>query len=390
MTKPMKFGTFIPPIQSPTQDPTLAFERVLEQVEWCDKIGIDEAWFGEHHNGGWELISCPDIFIAVAAERTKHIKLATGVTTLPYHHPFQVAERMVTLDHLTRGRVIFGVGPGSLAWDAHVFGLDYGQNRRKLGEGLDAIMHLLTSDEPLTVETDWFTLRDAQLHLKPYTYPHFEVTTAGTASPSGPRQAGKHGISLLTIAASSASGFEALRDTWEIVETEAKAHGKTVDRSNWRLVSFFHLAETEEQARKDMRYGLTEVLAYLSVTTPLTKDLTDIYDLDRTIDELNASGLMVIGTPEMMIEHLKAFEKQTGGFGGFLGFGTEMADREATLHSLELLMRDVAPVFQGRTERLQDNLALMRSLGKDWSGQVEKAQAQAQSTWDKEKGKFKK
>lgn len=385
MTPPLKFGAFIPPIQNPAQNPTLALERVLEMVEFADRIGFDEAWFGEHHNGGWELISCPELFIAAAAGRTKHIKLATGVTTLPYHHPFLVAERMVMLDHLTRGRVIFGAGPGSLSWDAHIFGLDYSQNRRKLAEGLDAIMQLLTSDKPVTIETDWFKMRDAQLQLKPYTYPHFEVTTAGTASPSGPRQAGKHGISLLTIAASSPAGFDALRNTWEIVETEAKAHGKTVDRSNWRLVSFYHIADTEEQARKDVRYGLPHVLRYLSTTTPLAKGLTDITNVDKSIDELNASGLMVIGTADRLIEHLKAFDKQTGGFGGFLGFGTDLADRTETLRSLELVMRDVAPVFQGQSQRLQSNFAHVQQLGSDWSEQVEKAQTKAQQDWEKGK-----
>jgi limonene 1,2-monooxygenase len=385
MTPPLKFGAFIPPIQNPAQNPTLALERVLEMVEFADRIGFDEAWFGEHHNGGWELISCPELFIAAAAGRTKHIKLATGVTTLPYHHPFLVAERMVMLDHLTRGRVIFGAGPGSLSWDAHIFGLDYSQNRRKLAEGLDAIMQLLTSDKPVTIETDWFKMRDAQLQLKPYTYPHFEVTTAGTASPSGPRQAGKHGISLLTIAASSPAGFDALRNTWEIVEAEAKAHGKTVDRSNWRLVSFYHIADTEEQARKDVRYGLPHVLRYLSTTTPLAKGLTDITNVDKSIDELNASGLMVIGTADRLIEHLKAFDKQTGGFGGFLGFGTDLADRTETLRSLELVMRDVAPVFQGQSQRLQSNFAHVQQLGSDWSEQVEKAQTKAQQDWEKGK-----
>ena len=385
MSAPLRFGAFTPPIQRPDQNPTLALERVLEMVDWLDKVGYDEAWFGEHHNGGWELIPCPEIFIAAASQRTKHIKLATGVTTLPYHHPFMVAERMVTLDHLTRGRVIFGVGPGSLSWDAHILGKDYSQNRRKMAEGLDAIMRLLTADEPITVETDWFTMRDAQLQLKPYTYPHFEVTTAGTASPSGPRLAGKHGVSLLTIAASSPEGWEALRNTWEVVETEARAYGKTVDRSGWRLVSFYHIADTEEQARKDVRFGLGHLLKYLSTTTPLANSLTDIHDIDRSIDELNESGLMVIGTPDMLVHHLEAFQAQTGGFGGFLGFGTEMADREETMRSHELVMRDVAPHFQGSTERLQANFEHVQRLRKDWSQQVEQAQALAQATWDAEK-----
>lgn len=385
MPAPLRFGAFIPPIQRPDENPTLAMERVLDNIVSMDKLGFDEAWVGEHHNGGWELSPFPEIFLAIAAERTKHIKLGTGVTTLPYHHPFMVAERMVTLDHLTRGRCMMGVGPGSLSWDAHIFGLDYSQNRRKMAEGLDAIMQLLRADGPITIETDWFTMRDAQLHLKPYTYPHFEVTTAGTSSPSGPRLAGKHGISLLTIAASSPEGWEALRNTWEIVETEAKENGHTVDRTNWRLVSFYHIAETEEQARKDVRYGLGHLLQYLSTTTPLAKDLTDITDIDTSIDELNKIGLMVIGTPDRLVEHLKSFEAQTGGYGAFLGFGTEMADREQTLRSYELVMRDVAPHVQGSTSRLLENYGHVQNLRKDWSKQVEDAQALATKQWEDRK-----
>ena len=382
MSTRLRFGAFTPPIQRPDQNPTLALERVLEMVDWLDKVGYDEAWFGEHHNGGWELIPCPELFIAAAAQRTKNIKLATGVTSLPYHHPFMVAERMVTLDHMTRGRTILGVGPGSLSWDAYIMGLDYAESRRKLAEGLDAIMALLTSEEPVTVETDWFTLRDAQLHVKPFSRPHFEVTTAGTASPAGPRQAGKHGISLLTIAASSPAGWDALRTTWDIVESEAKANGKTVSRENWRLVSFYHIADTEEQARKDVQYGLGHLLRYLSATTPLANDLTDITNIDLCIDELNASGLMVIGSPDRLIQHLHAFEAQTGGYGAFLGFGTEMADREETMRSHELVMRDVAPHFQDSTSRPLGNFEHVQRLRQDWSEQVEKAQAAAQAAWD--------
>ena len=386
MSTRLRFGAFTPPIQRPDENPTMALDRVLDMVEWLDKVGYDEAWFGEHHNGGWELIPCPELFIAAAAQRTKHIKLATGVVSLPYHHPFMVAERMVTLDHLTRGRAILGVGPGSLSWDAHIMGLDYAQSRRKMAEGLDAIMALLTSEDPVTIETDWFTMRDAQLHIKPYTRPHFEVTTAGTASPSGPRQAGKHGISLLTIAASSPEGWDALRTTWDIVETEAAANGKTVSRENWRLVSFYHIAETEEQARKDVQYGLGHLLRYLNTTTPLAKGLTDITDIDLCIDELNKSGLMVIGSAERLIEHLHGFEAQTGGYGAFLGFGTEMADNEQTRRSHELVMRDVAPHFQDSTSRLLGNFEHVQRLRQDWSEQVEKAQAAAQAAWDNRTG----
>jgi limonene 1,2-monooxygenase len=385
MGPPLRFGAFTPPIQQPTQNPTWALERCLELVEWFDRIGYDEAWFGEHHNGGWELICCPEIFIAAAAQRTRRIKLATGVTSLPYHHPFQVADRMTMLDHLTRGRVILGIGPGSLAFDAHIMGLDYQLNRERTAQSLEAIMRLLESDEPVTMQTDWFKLRDAQLHLRPYTYPRFEVSAATTASPAGPMLAGKHGISLLTISASTPEGFEALNKTWGIVEGEAARHGKTVDRSGWRLVSFFHIADTEEQAREDVRYGLKHLLHYLGTTTPIPL-ASDPEDHERSVDELNASGLMVIGTPDHLVEHLHKFQAQTGGFGAFLGFGHEMANREATMHSHELLMREVAPIFQGSTERQLRNWERLRAASSDWGAQVGRAQDAAFAKYERERG----
>lgn len=385
--EPLRFGSFIPPIIRPIYDPTSSFQRVLELVEFCDRIGFDEAWFGEHHNGGWEIVNSPEIMIASAIERTKNIKLGTGVTSLPYHHPLHVVQRMVMLDHLSRGRVILGAGPGSLAWDAHIHGMDYQGNRKRLGEALEAIMRLLRSDEPVTMETDWFKLVDAQLQVKPYTRPHFEVSAAGTASPAGPRLAGQHGISLLSIAASSPAGFEALAGTWEAVEKEAAEHGQTVDRSGWRLVSFYHIAETEAQAREDAKYGLLHLIDYFSKTTGLADSLSDIEDFDRTLDELNESGLMVIGTPDRLVEHIESFQKQTGGFGAFLGFGHEIADREATLKSHELVIRDVAPHFQQRTSRQQENFDRVTALRENWNSEVAQAQAKAAADWEaKQKG----
>src|SRR3546814_8868395 len=111
---PLRFGAFFAPFHPVGQSPTLALEYDLERVVELDRLGFDECWFGEHHSGGYELIGCPELVIAVAAERTKHIKLGTGVVSLPYPHPWLLADRISLLDHLTRGRVIFGTGPGEI------------------------------------------------------------------------------------------------------------------------------------------------------------------------------------------------------------------------------------------------------------------------------------
>ena len=206
----MSFGLFVPPHFRLGENPTLAMRRVLDLIEHCDALGFDEAWIGEHHSAGYEIIASPEVFIAHAAAQTKHIKLGTGVSSLPYHHPFMVAQRLVQLDHLTRGRVMLGVGPGSLPSDAFMLGIDPATQRDRMEEALEVILRLLRSDEPVTYECEWFTLKNARLHLKPYTYPHPEVSVAAMISPSGPRAAGKHGVSMLSIGATQKAGIDLL------------------------------------------------------------------------------------------------------------------------------------------------------------------------------------
>src|SRR5882757_9441847 len=164
----MRFGYFMAPFHPVGQNPTLALERDLDLIVTLDHLGFDEAWIGEHHSAGFEIIASPEVFIGVAAERTRHIKLGTGVSSLPYHNPLMLADRMVMLDHLTRGRVMLGCGPGQLTSDAHMLGIPADTQRPRMEEALQAITHLLRSDEPLTMETDWFTIRDARLQLSSY------------------------------------------------------------------------------------------------------------------------------------------------------------------------------------------------------------------------------
>ena len=132
----MRFGTFIAPFHRLGEHPTAALERDMQLLEHLDALGFDEAWIGEHHSAGWEIIASPEVFIAAAAMRTRHIRLGTGVVSLPYHHPFMVADRIVLLDHLTRGRVMLGVGPGALPSDAAMLGIEATDQRDRIDEAL--------------------------------------------------------------------------------------------------------------------------------------------------------------------------------------------------------------------------------------------------------------
>jgi limonene 1,2-monooxygenase len=350
---PLRFGVFYAPFHPVGQSPTLALEYDLDRVVELDRLGYDEAWFGEHHSGGYELIGSPEIFIAAAAERTKHIKLGTGVVSLPYHHPWLVADRISLLDHLTRGRVIFGTGPGALPTDAHVMGIDPVDQRRMMEESLEAILALWTSDEPITRETDWFTIRDGHLQLKPYTHPHPEVAVAAMVSPSGPRLAGLHDVSLLSLSMSLAEGFAAIGQAWGVVEEQAAKHGNPApDRRTWRVLGNLHIAETREQAVKDCTYGLKDFSDYFgggAGFVPLANKVEGEPDTPEAfVERYNEAGGVVIGTPDDAIEYIEGLLEQSGGFGTFLMLGHDWASPERTLNSYRLFAQKVIPHFQGQ------------------------------------------
>ena len=349
----MDFGIFMAPWHRAGQNPTLALERDLQLIEHLDRIGFAEAWIGEHHSAGWEIIASPEVFIAAAAARTRRIRLGTGVVSLPYHHPLMVADRMVLLDHLTRGRVIFGVGPGSLPSDAFMMGIDPMTQRDRMEESLEAILELLRSEERVTRSADWFELRDAKLQLRPFSSPHFEVAVAATVSPAGPRAAGRFGTSLLSIGATTTGGFDVLGSHWQVMEERAAEFGTSVSRDGWRLVGPMHIAETEEQARLDVAYGLAEWVRYFRevAALPLAPEGADG---DELIDALNEGGFAVIGTPEMAIAQLERLRAKSGGFGTYLFMAHDWAEPDATEHSFELIQREVHPVVSGAAARPLD------------------------------------
>ena len=344
----LRFGIFLAPFHPVGQNPTLALERDLELIEHLDRLGFDEAWIGEHHSAGYEIIASPEVFIASAAARTRSIRLGTGVSSLPYHHPFILADRLSLLDHLTRGRLMIGVGPGALPSDAFMMGIDPARQRDMMEEALEAILALFRDDEPVDRETEWFTLRQARLQLRPYQRPHPEVAVAAQISPAGPRAAGRFGCSLLSLGATSAGGFDVLGAHWDVMEQRSEEFGTIPDRGGWRLVGPMHLADTKEQAIADVEFGLAEWIDYFErvAALPLAPDTANHATL---VDALNASGMAVIGTVEDAIAQIERLQNQSGGFGSYLFMGHEWADTEATRHSFELVARYVMPRFQGST-----------------------------------------
>jgi limonene 1,2-monooxygenase len=379
----LRFGAFIAPFHPVDVNPSLALDRDLELVEWMDRLGYDEAWIGEHHSAGYEIIASPELFIAAVSQRTRHIRLGTGVSSLPYHHPLMLADRINQLDHMTRGRVMFGVGPGALPSDAFMMGIDPLKQRDMMDEAIAVLVPLLRG-EVVSAETGWFTLRDARLQLPPFTLPHVEICVASQISPAGARAAGKHGLGLLSIGATTTGGFNALATNWEICEGRAKEFDQSVRRDQWRLVGPMHIAETREQAALDVKYGLEKWLYYFREVAALP--LAPSGGVDSAVEAMRASGLAVIGSPDDAVAQLERLEAQSGGYGAFLFMDHNWADWPRKLRSYELFANHVMPKFKrlndGRTASMRwasaNRTTFMGAVGNALNQEVQKHVADVQ------------
>ena len=356
----MRFGVFLAPYHEPGQNPTLALERDLDLIVLLDRLGYDEAWVGEHHSTGWETIASPEVFLAVAAERTRHIRLGSGVISLPYHHPLMVADRVVLLDHLTRGRVLFGVGPGGHLTDARMLGIDPARLRPMMAESLDVILRLMTDPAPLSYETDWFSLTDAVLQLRPYQEPHPPVAVTSMESPAGMVLAGRHGAGVLSLSvARGPRGPIDLRAHWALAEEAAEEAGRTVRREDWRLVVPLHLAETRREALDDARAGAAAfLLDYTEAVTGRPRPVPGPREL--VIDQMVEAGSWIVGTPDDAVAAIERLQERSGGFGGLLVVGHEWASPDKVARSHELLARHVMPRFQGSLAGIEASNAVAR------------------------------
>ncbi len=350
--KKLRFGIFMPPFNAPaTQNATTSLQRDVETVRLLDDLGYDEAWIGEHHSGGAEIIAEPIQFMSYVGALTRHIKLGAGVVSLPYHNPLWVADRILLADHLLRGRVMLGLGPGSLPTDATMIGLEPKQLRPALDHDVGVVLDLLRG-KMVTVKTDRYNLVDAQCQLAPWSDPMFDVAVAASTSPAGSMLAGRHGIGLLSLGALMREDMNLMRHHWDRVEVEAKKHSQTVSQDKWRLVGFMHLAETRKQAVEDVRYGLPAFVRYTQDVLALPTLRVTGKTFEEQLAWFTEGGAAIIGTPDDAVAHIRKLQEQSGGFGCFLMVAHDFANWEATRKHYELFARYVAPAFQPSQARL--------------------------------------
>lgn len=380
----LEHGLFLAPYHDVIESPTIGLRRDLEIVEWVEKLGFAEAWFGEHHSTGWETIGSPELMIAAAAERTSRIRLGTGVVSMPYHNPLMVVNRILQLDHMTMGRVMFGMGPGLLPTDADMIGVDVKSLREKLTEVAEIIVPLLMGEE-VSHKGSWYTLNKARSHLLPYTKPHPPIAVASAVTPSGGMLAGRHGFGMLCVAATESAGFDVLDENWKIANEVAAEHGKAMDPQQLRLVVPMHIAKSREQARADVKEGLARWVEYFDRVAPA--GMRGMSGAGDPADLLVDSGRAVIGTPDDAIAMIEKLQAKQGEFGVVLFQAHNWADWDETKKSYELYARFVMPHFAGTNRNRQDSYNDLSNAIDRLEGEREKGVAAAFKAWEDKTGR---
>ena len=358
----LRFGIFMAPFHPAGENPTLALQRDLELIEHLDALGWDEAWIGEHHSAGTEIIASPEIFIAAAAERTKHIKLGTGVISVAYHNPYMVAERAVLLDHLTKGRFMLGVGPGSLPTDAIMLGLDPTETRPLLEEGLDVIIKP-AHDRGAREQHH----QDVEPDRRPA--PPAAVLEPVVRHRRARRRLARRSTSRRPLRRRAAVDrrhpSRRVRPAGPALGRDGRAGGEVRHRRRSGAVATrrddAHRRESREQAYRDVEFGMAAWFDYFQHTAAFPQmDVGSSTAVREMVDFVNESGLGSIGTADDACEQIERLQKQSGGFGCYMTLAHEWANPLATKRSYELISQRVFPQFQGQALSTLDSKARAR------------------------------
>ena len=366
----MDFSLFMMPLHMPSENPSLAYKRDLDLISYAEDLGFDEFWVGEHHSAAWETIPSPEMFLAAASQRTSKIKLGTSMISLPFHHPFNVAERITFLDHLTEGRTLFGIGRCSLPTDVKLYQIPYYDLQPMMEESLEIISLLLENDDPISYKGKYWSIKDMALQLKSYQRPKMPIAIACSGSEKSLEFAGSNGLKALSLAKSPGPTSIPLSNQWGVISNAADKAGKDVDRNEWELVTYVYLADTKKQAMDDIESGAhRDIHEYFSTISDngidQYKNSKDQHEDDVTVSSVINKRSWIIGTPDDAIKEIEKLEKEAGGIGGLMITTHEWVSESKSKYSAELFARYVMPHFRGHTADLKREWARTKKYSND-------------------------
>jgi alkanesulfonate monooxygenase SsuD/methylene tetrahydromethanopterin reductase-like flavin-dependent oxidoreductase (luciferase family) len=348
----MEFGMFheFPSLSGRSE--TAAFDEAMEQVEAAERLGLDVMWLAElHFEPRRSLLSAPLSIASAIAARTRRIKIGIAVQVLPLCHPLRLAEEAATVDQLSHGRLIFGVGRSGVAQTYAAYGVPYAESQARFREILDVVQRAWT-ESSFSYEGTYYRFKDVSVVPKPVQKPTPPIRIAASTADTFPL-IGQRGVPV----------FASVRHTnWSALAGQIRRYQQAWEAAGHKgrgqvfVSAPTYLAETEERARAEARASimhfyreqanLLEGAAKLVDPVTAERRMQRVEELRRRSYEDALETNVLIGTAETIAAKLKRLETEIGlsGILAELNCGG-LIPHDKVVNALRLLCQEVMPRF---------------------------------------------
>ena len=360
----MRLGLFMMPVHPPARSFTDTLAEDAEKSLLADRLGFEELWVGEHFSATSEPIPSPLMFMAQLLPQTKNLRFGTGVINLPNHDPVVVAAEAAQFDHMSRGRLMLGVGPGGLLSDFELFGhTDVAVRNRKVIEAVGIMQRIWSQDPPYDIAGEFWKVRladnvvaDLGIGFMPKPYqkggPPISLSLASPHSSSA-RTAARHGWGILSA---NIIPTYSVASHWAIYSKACSEAGRRASGENWRVSRNVMVAPSDAEAYDRVygdgasnRYFYTYIRAALGGVGLLSilKPHPQMSDEEASVEAI-AEGCVLYGSPKTLLDKLVAFREEVGPFGTLLMTGLDWLGPNQAFErqAMQLLAQEVMPKFR--------------------------------------------
>jgi alkanesulfonate monooxygenase SsuD/methylene tetrahydromethanopterin reductase-like flavin-dependent oxidoreductase (luciferase family) len=248
----MRFGTYFFLQAAPGRTPAQVISDEVAQMVRSEALGFDSVWLTEHHYADYGLSAAPSVLAATIAARTTRIAIGTAVYVLPFHHPLRLAEETATLDILSGGRLIVGIGRGNRAREFVGHGIDQADSRTRMTEAVD-LLRAAWTQPTVTFDGQYWSIPGLSVDPKPFQQPHPPLAVAASSDDTV-AWAASHGFRLLSSGLGTPlPALVRLRDRYvEGLRDAGFGPAEIADRlHHWVVTKHVYVADTDAQARRE-------------------------------------------------------------------------------------------------------------------------------------------
>jgi alkanesulfonate monooxygenase SsuD/methylene tetrahydromethanopterin reductase-like flavin-dependent oxidoreductase (luciferase family) len=349
----MEFGMFHEFQRMPGQSEAEAFTTSFEQVDAAERSGLDVMWLAELHSAPERsVLSAPLNIASAIATRTKRMKVGIAVQVLPLCHPVRIAEEATTVDHISHGRLIMGIGRSGFPRTYQAYGISYAESRERFVEVMEILKRAWTQ-ERFSFDGKFYHFNNVCVTPKPYQSPYPELRVAAN-SPDTFESAGTQGIPIFV--ATRLGNLNELVPNLQAYRTNWAAAGHPGNGKVFLRVPVY-VAATEAQALSEPQESIMYFYRYLGQRIEESATLEGARAIENraergqrlqhiTWDEVVRSKI-IVGTPAMVADRLSQLQEELGlsGILAELNCGMRIPPHRV-MNSLEMMCERVIPHFR--------------------------------------------